>query len=295
MRKALRSLWRILTAPFRFILRLLRAISGWFSRKANEIRIFFSEEVEDAPVGDSLNKAFENPTGLFEHLDALRKHLFRAVMALAITTAFSFAFFTPILELLSRPLEGGMDSLVAIEVTEPIGTVMRVSLLTGFAMAFPYIALELWLFIAPGLSRKARLWGLFAIPVATAFFIAGMAFAYFVMLPTALPFLLNFMGINTIPRPSSYVKFVTSLMFWIGIAFEFPLVIFLMAKLGWVNARALAKQWRYAIVVIAVIGALVTPTVDPVNMSLVMLPMIVLYGFSIVLAFIAQPKTSAPG
>ena len=295
MRKALRSLWRILTAPFRFILRLLRAISGWFSRKANEIRIFFSEEVEDAPVGDSLNKAFENPTGLFEHLDALRKHLFRAVMALAITTAFSFAFFTPILELLSRPLEGGMESLVAIEVTEPIGTVMRVSLLTGFAMAFPYIALELWLFIAPGLSRKARLWGLFAIPIATLFFIGGMAFAYFVMLPTALPFLLNFMGITTIPRPSSYVKFVTSLMFWIGIAFEFPLVIFLLAKLGLVNARVLARQWRYAIVIIAVIGALITPTVDPVNMSLVMLPMIVLYGFSIVLAFIAQPKTSAPG
>jgi len=295
MRKALRSLWRILTAPFRFIVRLWCAIWGWFSRKNNEIRSFFSEEVEDAPVGDALNKAFENPSGLFEHLDALRKHLFRAVIALGLTTAFSFTFFTPILELLSRPLEGGMESLVAIEVTEPIGTVMRVSLLTGFALAFPYVALELWLFIAPGLSRKARLYGLFAIPVATAFFIGGMAFAYFVMLPTALPFLLNFMGINTIPRPSSYVKFVTSMMFWIGIAFEFPLVIFLLAKLGFVNARVLAKQWRYAIVIIAVIGALVTPTVDPVNMSLVMLPMIVLYGFSIILAFIAQPKAPAPG
>jgi sec-independent protein translocase protein TatC len=117
-----------------------------------------------------------------------------------------------------------------------------------------------------------------------------MAFAYFVMLPTALPFMLNFMGITTIPRPSSYIKFVTSLMFWIGIAFEFPLVIFLMAKLGWVKARVLAKQWRIAIVIIAVVGALITPTVDPVNMTLVMLPMIVLYAFSILLAFIAQPK-----
>jgi sec-independent protein translocase protein TatC len=290
MRKALRSFWRIITAPFRFVFRILRAIGGWFSRKFGEINAFFADEVEDAPIGDALNKAFDNPTGLFEHLDALRKHLFRAVMALAITTALSFTFFTPILELLSRPLEGGMESLVAIEVTEPIGTVMRVSLLTGFALAFPYIALELWLFIAPGLSRRARLYGLFAIPVATLFFIGGMAFAYFVMLPTALPFLLNFMGINTIPRPSSYVKFVTSLMFWIGVAFEFPLVIFLLAKLGWVNARVLAKQWRYAIVIIAVIGALVTPTVDPVNMSLVMLPMIVLYGFSILLAFLAQLK-----
>ena len=95
MRKALRSLWRIITAPFRFIFRIWRAIRGWFSRRADEIRIFFTEDVEDAPVGDALNKAFENPTGLFEHLDALRKHLFRAVMALGITTAFSFAFFTP--------------------------------------------------------------------------------------------------------------------------------------------------------------------------------------------------------
>ena len=293
MRKSLRSIWRIITAPFRLIMLLWRGIWRWFSRKNQEIRAFFSDEVDDAPVGDALNKAFANPTGLFEHLDALRKHLFRAVIALGLTTAFSFSFFTPILELLSRPLEGGMESLVAIEVTEPIGTVMRVSLLTGFALAFPYIALELWLFIAPGLSRKARLYGLFSIPIATIFFIGGMTFAYFVMLPVALPFLLNFMGINTIPRPSSYVKFVTSMMFWIGIAFEFPLVIFLLAKLGFVNARVLVKQWRYAIVIIAVIGALITPTVDPVNMSLVMLPMIVLYGFSIVLAFFAQPKAPA--
>jgi len=294
MRKALRSIWRILTAPFRFIFRFFQKLGRWFARRFNSIRAFFTEEVDDAPVGDALNKAIDNPMGLFEHLDALRKHLVRGVLVLAITTAFSFTFFTPILELLSRPLEGGIESLVAIEVTEPIGTVMRVSLLTGFALAFPYIGFELFLFIAPGLSRRARISGLFAIPVATVFFIGGMAFAYFVMLPTALPFMLNFMGINTIPRPSSYIKFVTSLMFWIGIAFEFPLVIFLLAKLGWVNARVLAKQWRLAIVIIAVVGALITPTVDPVNMSLVMLPMIVLYAFSILLAFIAQPKSPSP-
>jgi sec-independent protein translocase protein TatC len=258
-----------------------------------DVRAFFTEEVDDAPVGDALNKAIDNPMGLFEHLDALRKHLVRSVLALAITTAFSFTFFTPILKLLSRPLKGGIESLVAIEVTEPIGTVMRVSLLTGFAMAFPYIIFELFLFIAPGLSRKARIWGLVSIPIVTLFFIGGMAFAYFFMLPTALPFLLNFMGINTIPRPSSYVKFVTSIMFWIGVAFEFPLVIFLFAKIGWVNARTLAKQWRVAVVVIAIAAAMITPTVDPVNMSLVMLPMVVLYAFSVLLAFIAQPKSSS--
>lgn len=288
MRNTFRLIWRILTAPFRLIAWIVRTIWRWIANTTAEVREFFTQEVEDAPVADALNKAIDHPTEILAHLDALRKHLLRSVLALAITTAFSFTFFQQILAVLSRPLKGGMESLVAIEVTEPIGTVMRVSLLTGFAMAFPYIALEIWLFIAPGLSRRSRIYGLLAIPVATLFFIGGMAFAYFFMLPTALPFLLNFMGIHTIPRPSSYVKFVTSLMFWIGVAFEFPLVIFLMAKLGWVKAKMLAQQWRLAIVIIAVAAALITPTVDPVNMSLVMLPMIVLYFFSVFLAWIAQ-------
>ena len=289
MRNFIRRFWRIISAPFRFVFWIVRTIFGWLRNKVAEIHAFFTEDIEDAPVGDALSKAMEHPQDLLVHLDALRKHLLRSVAGVALTTAFSFAFFDLILKFLSAPLEGGMESLVAIEVTEPVGTVMRVALLTGFALAFPYIALELWLFIAPGLSRRARLYGLYAIPIATLFFIGGMAFAYFVMLPTAIPFLLNFMGIKTIPRPSSYVQFVTSIMFWIGVAFEFPLVIFLLAKIGLVNSRALARQWRLAIVIIAVAAAFITPTVDPVNMSLVMAPMILLYFLSIGLAKIARP------
>jgi sec-independent protein translocase protein TatC len=289
MRNTLKNIWRIITAPFRFIVWIIRSVMRWMSRVIGEISSFFSEEVEDAPVGDALNKAFDHPQELLVHLDALRKHLFRALAFLAITTAISFTFNRQIIDLLSSPI-GGINSLVAIEVTEPIGTVMRVALLSGFALAFPYIALELWLFVAPGLSRRSRLYGLFAIPVATLFFIGGMAFAYFVMLPTALPFLLNFMGIQTIPRPSSYIKFTTGLLFWIGIAFEFPLVIFLLAKIGLIKARVLIQQWRIAIVIIAVVSAIVTPTIDPVNMALVMGPMILLYFLSVLLARIAQPK-----
>jgi sec-independent protein translocase protein TatC len=167
---------------------------------------------------------------------------------------------------------------------------MRVALLGGFALAFPYIALEIWMFIAPGISRRSRLFSLVAIPIATLFFLGGMAFAFYVMMPTALPFLLNFAGITTIPRPSSYIKFVTGIMFWLGVAFEFPLVVYLLAGLGIVNAKMLSDQWRLAIVVIALIAAAITPTVDPVNMALVMGPMIVLYFLSIGLAKIAQRK-----
>lgn len=290
MRNTFRLIWRVLTAPFRFIHWIVRGIARWFVGRVAAVEAFFSEDVEDAPVGEALSKAWEHPNELMVHVDALRKHLLRAVLVLGITTAFSFVFFQQILTFLAAPLEGGMESLVAIEVTEPVGTVMRVALLTGFALAFPYIALEAWLFIAPGLDRRARLYGLFAIPVATLFFFGGMIFAYFVMLPTAVPFLINFMGIQTIPRPSSYVRFVTAIMFWIGIAFEFPLVIFLLAKIGLISAQTLLSQWRLAIVIIAIASAFITPTVDPVNMSLVMGPMIVLYFLSIFLAWIARPR-----
>jgi sec-independent protein translocase protein TatC len=293
MRKTLKTLWRIITAPFRFIFWLFRGFYRWISNLIGEIRAFFTEEVEDTPVGDAVSKAVERPQELLFHLNVLRKHLMRALAVVAVTTALSFTFTTQILSWLTEPI-GGLDKLQAIEVTESVGSVMRVALLSGFALAFPYVALEMWMFIAPGVSRRARIYGLVAIPAATVFFLGGMAFAYYIMLPVAVPFLLNFMGIRNIPRPYSYISFVTGVMFWIGIAFEFPLVIYVLAKVGLVRAEMLIQQWRLAMVVIAVISAAVTPTVDPVNMSIVMAPMIVLYFLSILLAKIAQKSKLVP-
>lgn len=279
---------RPLPWPIRLVGLFFRGIARWFAGLRDGFREFFAEEPEDTPLPDAFAKTVENPYGILEHLDALRKHLLRSVLFLFITTAASFSFAQQILEFLTRPLENGLQSMVAIDVTEPIGTLMRVSLLSGFALALPYIALELWMFIAPGVSRRTRIYGLLSIPIIVLFFIAGMAFAYYVMLPTAVPFLLNVLGIPTQVRPSSYVGFVTGILFWIGIAFEFPLVIFLLASLGMVKARTLAQQWRLAVVIISILAALITPTIDPVNMALVMGPMILLYFFSIVLASLAQ-------
>jgi sec-independent protein translocase protein TatC len=287
MRKRLRLLWRFITAPFRFILWLLRKIGGWFSNTYRNIQEFLTEEPEDEPLPDTFAKTMENPAGLLEHLDALRKHLLRAALFLIVTTSLSFAFATQIIDLLAQPI-GGIGSLQAIDVTEPLGVFMRVSLLSGFALALPYIALELWMFAAPGLHKKERIFGLIAIPLVLIFFVGGMLFAYFFMLPTALPFLLNFMEIPTIPRPSSYIGFVTSLMFWIGASFEFPLIIYVLATLGFVSSRTLAQQWRLAMVIIAVVAAAITPTIDPFSMMIVMAPLIVLYFMSIGMAALAQ-------
>jgi sec-independent protein translocase protein TatC len=293
MRKLFSTIWWIITAPFRFIIWILKRIGNWIKNVFIDIGKVFTDEPEDKPIVDTVSMAIDDPQafwyGLLEHLNALRKHLFRAVLFLVITTAITAFFMRDLLAWITEPV-GGIEALQAIEVTESLGVVMRIALLGGFALALPYITFELYLFIAPGIRVRSRSIGLLAIPVAFLFFVGGMAFAYFVMMPTALPFLMNFMGIKTVPRPSSYIKFVTGLMFWIGIALEFPLIIFAMAGMGLVRAEDLLKQWRIAIVVIAIISAAITPTIDPVNMALVMGPLIVLYFLSIGLAKIAQGR-----
>lgn len=276
MAKLARRIGRVLSAPIRLLTWPFRAF-----------RDFLNYEPEDTATAEVFSRAFEQPGVLIDHLDALRRHLFRALVVLAATTALSFALAPRIIDWLAQPI-GGREALQAIEVTESIGAFMRISLLSGFALAFPYICLELFGFVNPGLKRAERQLLLLSVPTASLLFVGGLAFTYFVVLPSALPFLLNFMGIPTTPRPLNYIRFVTNLMLWIGMAFEFPLLIFVLARLGVVSAGSLARGWRYAIVAIAVLAAAATPTVDPVNMALVMAPMLVLYFFSVLLAAVAQ-------
>ncbi len=276
MRRLLSRAWRILTAPIRLLL--------WPFRR---VRQFINYEPDETSAGDAFAQTMQAPGVLLDHLEALRGHLMRSLIALAIGTAVGFTFAQRILDWMAEPI-GGIEALQAIEVTESVGAFMKVSLLTGFVLAFPYILLELFAFVNPGLKRRERILLLSSIPAATVLFLCGVAFAYFVMLPVALPFLLNFLGIQTVPRPSNYITFTTNLLFWIGVAFTFPLIVFALASVGMVRAAQLVRAWRFAIVGIAVMAAAITPTVDPVNMALLMLPMIGLYGLSIVLAAIAE-------
>ena len=269
MRQRLSRFWKKITSPFR------------------RLKTFLSEEPEERPFTDTLTESVKSPALLIEHVDAFRKHLFRALIVTGLLVAVSLKYANQIMALFARPI-GGMDNLQAIQVTENIGVFMRIGLFTGLAFAIPYIAFELYLFAAPGLSVRSRRYGLVGIPFAALFFFAGIAFAYFFMLPTALPFLLNFGGVPAHPTANSYYGFITNILFWIGLAFEFPLVIFALSAMGLVKPGMLLSQWRLAIVVIAVVSAMITPTVDPVNMALVMAPMIVLYFFSILLSSIAQ-------
>lgn len=286
MRKFFTSVWRVITFPFRLIFNIIDFPFRSFSR----FRKFLNTEPEERPLTDVVADLVTDSTVrqmMWDQVEDLRAHLLRAVLVLALAVGISFLFTRDVIDFLAQPI-GGLDNLKAIEVTESIGVYMRVALLSGIAIAVPYIAFEFWLFAAPGLRPRERKMGLAGIPLATIFFLGGMSFTYFLMLPTALPFLINFMGIKAELRPQSYFGFVTGLMFWIGVAFEFPLVIYVLSAVGFVKPQMLAQQWRLAVVIIAIVAAAITPTVDPVNMGLVMAPMILLYFLSIGLSFLAD-------
>jgi sec-independent protein translocase protein TatC len=292
MRRFLRRLGRVLTFPFRAIWWILR-LPGRGVRAANR---FMSAVPEEHPLGDVFVDLAQNAQArdvFWEQVEALRGHLLRAVLGIIVGVGITFAFAQKLVEFLAAPV-GGLGALKAIEVTESIGVFMKVALLGGVAIALPYVAFELWLFAAPGLHPRARWFGLIGIPLAAVFFISGMAFTYYVLLPSALPFLLNFLGIQAQLRPQSYFDFVTGLLFWIGIAFEFPLVIYVLSAMGLIQPNVLAQQWRIAIVIIAIIAAAITPTIDPVNMGLVMLPMTLLYFISIGLSYLAYAGRREP-
>ena len=239
--------------------------------------------------GQPPNLSESTEMSFWEHVEELRRRLLVALIALAFTTTGSFLFADQIINLLARPV-GSIDSLQSIEVTENVAVFMRVSLLSGVTIAMLVILYELLAFIMPGLKIKEKKWIVLAIFFGTILFLSGAAFAYWVMLPTSLTFLLQFLGVETKPRLSSYINFITSLIFWLGVGFQFPILIFSMAKLHVVSVRSLAKGWRYAIVVIAILAAMITPTVDPVNMALLMAPLFLLYLLSILFAFFATRK-----
>lgn len=265
-------------------------------RLAVSVRRFLLTEPEEHPLGDVFVDLAQNREArklFWDQVDALRGHLLRAVLGIVIGVGISFTFTQRLVQFLAAPV-GGLGALKAIEVTESIGVFMKVALLAGIAISLPYVAFEFWLFAAPGLRPRERLYGLVGIPLAAIFFLGGMAFTYYMLLPSALPFLLNFLGIQAQLRPQSYFSFITGLMFWIGAAFEFPLVIYVVTAMGLIKPRMLAQQWRMAIVIIAILAAAITPTVDPVNMGLVMLPMILLYFLSIALSYIAYAGRRTP-
>lgn len=222
----------------------------------------------------------------WDHVEELRRRLFVVVFVLGATTIASLVFSERLINFLALPV-GSLQNLQSIEVTENISVVMRVALLSGVILAMPVILYEFLAFVLPGLKSNEKQWLYVVIVFGTLLFLVGVVFAYFVMLPASVKFLVELLAVETKPRLSNYINFITNLLFWIGMGFQLPLIIYALARFKLVTARTLARKWRYGVVIIAVVAAVITPTVDPVNMALLMIPLLVLYWLSVFMAYLA--------
>jgi sec-independent protein translocase protein TatC len=217
-----------------------------------------------------------------------------SAIGVIIGLAISAVFGEDIIDFLKRPAEERSEDfqLQFIEPFELFVTYFRVSLLGGLILGMPMIVYQGLRFVTPALRGGEKVWLYVTVFGATVLFLSGVAFAYYIALPPALDFLLNFGDDLAEPniRVESYIDFVTRLLFWTGVTFQTPILIMYLARFRVVRAGQLIKWWRVAIVMAFVVSAIVTPTWDPITQSLVAGPIIVLYFVGIILAWFVQPR-----
>ncbi len=224
------------------------------------------------------------------HLDELRSRVTKSVLAVVVTTAIAFAFHRQILLILLEPAKGfeqtPYSGPIYTQLTEFISIAFKVSLLAGFFLALPFVLYQIVMFVAPGLAPKERRYLYFLLPTTITAFAAGAVFGHQIIFPPAVRFLLNFGNGIATPLPSigAYTNLMLTLLLWMGVVFETPIVAFFLSRIGVVTGDWLAKQRKYAVIVAFILGAIITPTFDPINQTLVSVPIIVMYEFGIWLA-----------
>lgn len=245
----------------------------------------------------------------FEHLEALRWHLIRAVIALIIFTslaAYNWHFllntviFGPrnksfwtygILCKIGTTLhmdgwcfDGFKDKMVVTEVGAKFNLVMNTCIVAGLVFAIPYFLYEVWRFIKPALHEKERKAASGFVAYASGLFLLGVLFGYYIVAPMSIRFLIGFEvsdDIQDMIRVDSYMSTLTTLTMGSGLVFELPILIYLLASLGILNAKLMRKTRRYAILIILIIAAIITPTPDMITMSVVAVPLLFLYEIGI--------------
>ena len=233
---------------------------------------------------------------LVQHLGELRDRLVVSAIALVATTAIAFYFGTQLIRILLIPVDCTFiptyscheppTTLVSFSPTENFTTYFRVALFAGIALAMPVILYEIYAYIDPALHPNERRFALTAGPFVLLLFIVGMLFCYYGLLPSSLKFLVNFGSpvIENQLRASEYLSFVTTFILGMGVVFEVPVLIFALVRVHVLNRSWLAKQRRYVVVIVLVVGAIITPTPDPFNQLLVSVPMYLLFELGLFLA-----------
>lgn len=218
-----------------------------------------------------------------DHLEELRRRLIKAVLAVVVMSGVAFYFADTLVRVMIHPL-GPDIKLHITEVTGSFYAYFKIALIFGVVGALPIVFYQLWGFIAPGLYRKEKSMILPLILISTLLFAIGAGFCYFWVLPFALKFLIGFSGdlFSPIITVGSYISFAGMLLLAFGFGFQLPVVAYLLGKAGLIASRTLAKGRRYAIVIILIVAAILTPTPDVFTQCLLAVPLYFLYEVSIV-------------
>ncbi len=235
---------------------------------------------------------------LIEHLSELRTRLIRIVLAVLIGTVVAFTKANYIFEILKIPLlkVNPHLKLYFLSPTEPFFTAMKISFLAGFILVSPFVFYQIWKFIEPALYEHEKKLALPFVFFTTLFFIIGCLFSFYLVLPVAIGFFINFgniqLGAEAIFAVKEYISFVLKMIFAFGLTFELPVILSLLAKLGIVTPEFLIKSRSYFIVLAFIVAAILTPTPDIFSQLMLAIPLIIFYELSIIMAKILYPKST---
>ncbi|MGQ0793129.1 MAG: twin-arginine translocase subunit TatC [Deltaproteobacteria bacterium] len=242
----------------------------------------------------------ESKMPFLEHLAELRKRMLWSIAAIGVFFIPAYSYSEELFNLLMRPIIANLpegSSLIFTAPAEGFTTYLKVSLFAALVMAFPFVLLQIWKFIGPALYREEKRIALPFIFFGTIFFLAGGAFCYFITAPTAFKFLLGEYSseyVKAMPTIANALSFFISLIFGFGLVFEFPLVSFLLARLGIINSQMLRSYRKYAILISTAVAAVITPTTDAISMMFMLVPLIVFYELGIIVAWVFGKKKSEP-
>jgi sec-independent protein translocase protein TatC len=229
---------------------------------------------------------------LIQHLEELRNRILRSLLAFAVGFGVCFFFAKPIFRFLQRPIIAYLPpgkKLVFLKVTDPFVLYMKVAALAGVFLVLPYVLFQVWRFIAPGLYRHEKRYSVPFIFFGTFFFLAGGVFAYYIAFPYAVQFLIN-VGEDFEPAITgpSYLSFLLTVILGMSLMFELPVFIFALSSIGVVSPRTLLRQFRWAVLIIVAIAAVITPTPDIFTLSVFAVPTIALYLLGVAAAALVQ-------
>ena len=252
------------------------------------------------PIGQMAEADEGGKMSFFDHLGELRTRIIHAAAAIVLGAFVGFAVAKPVLAFVARPMVIALraahleDKLIFTHPAGYLNLVITLGLYLGVVIASPYVLYQVWLFVAPGLYKHERkALAAFIVPTMALFFI-GIAFAYYVILPYLLRFLTSFQGngpFTPLISIEEYFSLVLIVLLGVGLIFEMPMVILVLALFGIVTPKFLWKNFRYAILIISVVAAIITPTPDAMTMLIFMAPMILLYVVGIgVAAMVVRRK-----